>query len=730
VITGLQAATCPAGRRGGSLGPSGGAAPQLQVQFSYSGEIKLVVETRVELQRAASFESFRRRLQGLAASAAKGGAAARQQPPPTRQQHQQQSGGKRQQGAAAVGPLHAGLGLGGATLPGGGEMGPAGRRGAGGLMTAEDAEDATDSAMHKAVATTLRDEQWQHLHGSGGAGSDGGGGSPGSPSRGAMRPAGRLLGMLPLRQGREAAATAAVKAAEAFAGGLAQITVELSVSLTRLDGGLLVWLPPPPSDRLWASFLSPPRAELAVRPALAGRALRHAPLAQRVSSWLEGRLMRTLQSGLRFPAAFDLPLPYFSSALDLAATAHDLAADPSHPGRSAGGVRDLDLPEWEEASNNGGEGLLTPSTSTASSGGGEAGAAAGGVDEGVAGIYDAMGRLWEDGGEAAPLSPHGIRPKHEPKQSMIGQAAPPVPAARRDASPTGGGWGVVRAAIGGRSGGGGGPWSSPPPHGFGGGGRGSGYEAAAVANQELLSAPSSAQTSPTHSRQKLPQLQPQQQLLQPQPQQQRGALDSAAGFGSYQGGGGSPNSSSGGGGGFGPSIPGPDGWGGGAGSMAGGAASGPSSGGGSSVKGEQKSGLLAGKFLWSLRRKKKPGAGERLLRELDSVRSRSLDEVTWRKSLTAASARRLQAGGEAAGPPAAGGGAAAAAGQFSVGDECYGDSSEGGAADWDGEAYAGFSGRLTGLAGVSRIGAETVRLVPEGSIVSSPDLGQPRGGCE
>jgi hypothetical protein len=54
-------------------------------------------------------------------------------------------------------------------------------------------------------------------------------------------------------------ADAALRAVDAFAGGLQQIRLESTVTLTRLDGSLLLWLPPPPSDRLWVSFLSPPK---------------------------------------------------------------------------------------------------------------------------------------------------------------------------------------------------------------------------------------------------------------------------------------------------------------------------------------------------------------------------------------------------------------------------------------------------------------------------------------
>jgi hypothetical protein len=257
------------------------------------------VETRVELQRAASFESFRRRLQGLAAAAAAGSAGAGGSGGSPRKG----SSAKRTAAAAAalepagavapntagvalapagprqVGPLHAGLGL-APTSP----APRAGRVPGSGAGAEEDEEDATDSAMHEAVAFTLREEQRQHLEGgdmgAGSGGSSAGGGADrgaaagagpgGGVAAAAPKPpraggAGRLLAsVLPLsRAGGRAAAEAALRAADAFASGLASVNVELSVTLTRLEGSLLLWLPPPPSDRLWVSFLSPPQVRRA-----------------------------------------------------------------------------------------------------------------------------------------------------------------------------------------------------------------------------------------------------------------------------------------------------------------------------------------------------------------------------------------------------------------------------------------------------------------------------------
>ncbi|GBF96731.1 hypothetical protein Rsub_09473 [Raphidocelis subcapitata] len=466
VITGLRAAACPRGRGGGGGGggtgrEAGGAAPQLQAQVSYSGRAVAVVETRVELQLAPGFQSFRRRLQGVAAEAAASprsaspAAAARRQP-------QLQPAGRRQPPhLPALLPGHARfdaqLGGGSPGLdrpPSGFANRPNG--GAGG------ADDAADSAMHEAVASTLREEQRD--------GASSAAAAAAAAAGGARR---KLLGVLPLRAGGRAAADAALRAVDAFAGGLEQIRLELTITLSRLDGGLLLWLPPPPSDRLWVSFLSPPRVELTVQPSLAGRALRHAPLAHRVSAWLEAQLLRGLASGMRFPAAVDLRLPIFQRAEGLCAPP---AAAAGRGGGAAGGAASADglAPAYS------GE----RSSETSSSGDGE---------------DDSSGGECAEAYAAAEGSPPaaGASPKREPKQSIAGPAAPGPPA--RDSLLLGRG----DAA---------GAWAAPPI-GWGPAGRTQGFRQApdgaglvghtALAAQQVVSAPPSTQASPAASRHRL-----------------------------------------------------------------------------------------------------------------------------------------------------------------------------------------------------------------------------------
>jgi hypothetical protein len=47
---------------------------------------------------------------------------------------------------------------------------------------------------------------------------------------------------------------------------VARTTVNLEVTITELDGDVMVWMAPPPSNNLWVSFLEPPKLKLSARP--------------------------------------------------------------------------------------------------------------------------------------------------------------------------------------------------------------------------------------------------------------------------------------------------------------------------------------------------------------------------------------------------------------------------------------------------------------------------------
>ncbi|WIA15084.1 hypothetical protein OEZ85_001781 [Tetradesmus obliquus] len=65
-------------------------------------------------------------------------------------------------------------------------------------------------------------------------------------------PGKKLLGMLHLRK-------ASARALLYLPASMRRIPVQLVVEVTQLEGSMLMWLPPPPSDRLWISFMAPPK---------------------------------------------------------------------------------------------------------------------------------------------------------------------------------------------------------------------------------------------------------------------------------------------------------------------------------------------------------------------------------------------------------------------------------------------------------------------------------------
>lgn len=192
--------------------------------------MSVTVGTRVELKRAEAYESFDKGIKGLAASLADalesheapGAPGVASSPPPVALEGSKGRGSPAAQGKrGGRGGEVMGGGEGETQLARGGGERRAGGAGVGsgvgvgvahgavGRNTLEDdAEDATDSAMHEAVATTLREEQ-RLARGADGPGSAGKGGSGGG--RGGKKAGGRLLSMLPLRQGARAALEAATK---------------------------------------------------------------------------------------------------------------------------------------------------------------------------------------------------------------------------------------------------------------------------------------------------------------------------------------------------------------------------------------------------------------------------------------------------------------------------------------------------------------------------------------
>ncbi|XP_047427821.1 testis-expressed protein 2-like [Mugil cephalus] len=92
----------------------------------------------------------------------------------------------------------------------------------------------------------------------------------------------------------------------------------LSVEVLELSGTLAINIPPPPTDRIWYSFRSPPRLDLHVRPMLGEREVTFT----HVTEWIERKLQCEFQKVFVMPNMDDLYLPLMTSGLDSPPASH------------------------------------------------------------------------------------------------------------------------------------------------------------------------------------------------------------------------------------------------------------------------------------------------------------------------------------------------------------------------------------------------------------------------
>ncbi|KAF9698722.1 hypothetical protein EKO04_003170 [Ascochyta lentis] len=75
-----------------------------------------------------------------------------------------------------------------------------------------------------------------------------------------------------------------------------EVTLVLGCFLKRLDGHLLLRIKPPPSNRLWMTFETPPRIELSVEPIVSSRQITYGPILRAIESRIKEVLNETLVS--------------------------------------------------------------------------------------------------------------------------------------------------------------------------------------------------------------------------------------------------------------------------------------------------------------------------------------------------------------------------------------------------------------------------------------------------
>ncbi|XP_076001321.1 testis-expressed protein 2-like isoform X2 [Genypterus blacodes] len=109
----------------------------------------------------------------------------------------------------------------------------------------------------------------------------------------------------------------------------------LTVEVQELKGTLAVNIPPPPTDRIWYGFRTPPHLILKARPKLGERVVTLA----HVTDWIEKKLDQEFQKILVMPNMDDVWLPIMHSAMDPRTASGFLAgstADPEPPQQERG----------------------------------------------------------------------------------------------------------------------------------------------------------------------------------------------------------------------------------------------------------------------------------------------------------------------------------------------------------------------------------------------------------
>ncbi|XP_038163691.1 testis-expressed protein 2 isoform X2 [Cyprinodon tularosa] len=92
----------------------------------------------------------------------------------------------------------------------------------------------------------------------------------------------------------------------------------LTVEVQECRGTLAVNIPPPPTDRIWYGFRSPPHLELKARPKLGEREV----TLVHVTEWIEKKLDQEFQKIFVMPNMDDIWLPIMHSAMDLRSNAN------------------------------------------------------------------------------------------------------------------------------------------------------------------------------------------------------------------------------------------------------------------------------------------------------------------------------------------------------------------------------------------------------------------------
>jgi len=114
----------------------------------------------------------------------------------------------------------------------------------------------------------------------------------------------RLLGQI-----RQKTAQRLRKFANSTATRISNLPLRVSLTFSVLEGTMCVWIPPPPGNRLFWSFLTPPKLCLNAKPEIGQRLIKYAYHASRASAWIQARLELAFRKNIVFPCGGDIALP-------------------------------------------------------------------------------------------------------------------------------------------------------------------------------------------------------------------------------------------------------------------------------------------------------------------------------------------------------------------------------------------------------------------------------------
>ncbi|KAL6768666.1 hypothetical protein ACKKBF_B15705 [Auxenochlorella protothecoides x Auxenochlorella symbiontica] len=97
--------------------------------------------------------------------------------------------------------------------------------------------------------------------------------------------------------------------AESAADGIGRVPLRLRLTFSELEGRMVAWIPPAPGNRLFYSFLAPPRLVVTAAPQLGSRLLKYSAHVARVSSLIEQRVRMAFTRNIVFPGGGDILLP-------------------------------------------------------------------------------------------------------------------------------------------------------------------------------------------------------------------------------------------------------------------------------------------------------------------------------------------------------------------------------------------------------------------------------------